>query len=337
MTRLHMLFFSLPAVLLLTACGGGGGATAPVASAPAAAPTMAQRAAAATSTAQDNANCTADQPFYWEIGDVTQRLASGSINSPADGSTPVYTASTVMNVASASKWIYAAYVVQKRGGVLSTADVKFLNFTSGYVSFSTCLPGQTVDACVQYQNNGVYTAAADGLFSYGGGHMEKHADLLGLGPLDNAGLATEIQSQIGSDVAIAYSQPQLAGGVVTDADAYALFLRKMLDGTLLIGGMLGTHAVCTNPVTCPTATTLNTPVPDTESWQYSLGHWVEDDPTVGDGAFSSAGTFGFYPWIDATKTWYGILARRTSASNSGYASAECGRMIRKAWVSGVAQ
>jgi len=30
---------------------------------------------------------------------------------------------------------------------------------------------------------------------------------------------------------------------------------------------------------------------------------------VGDGAFSSPGAFGFYPWIDRTKTNYGVLAR----------------------------
>ena len=56
-------------------------------------------------------------------------------------------------------------------------------------------------------------------------------------------------------------------------------------------------------------TAANTPVPSTESWHYSIGHWVEDDPAVGDGAFSSAGAFGFYPWIDASKTYYGVLAR----------------------------
>ena len=30
---------------------------------------------------------------------------------------------------------------------------------------------------------------------------------------------------------------------------------------------------------------------------------------AGDGAFSSPGLFGFYPWIDAGKTYYGVLAR----------------------------
>lgn len=327
---------ALITLLVLAGCGGGGGGSspAPPASSPSN-PSMAQRTAAATATAQGNAYCTAVRPFYWEIGNASQALASGSVNAPSDGNTPVYTASSVMSIASASKWIYAAYVVQKQGGQLSASDVSFLHFTSGYVSFGTCLPGQTVDACANYLNNGVLSPNAVGYFSYGGGHMEQHADRIGLGPLDNAALASEIMSQLGSDVPLAYSQPQLAGGVVTTPAAYAVFLRKMLDGQLRMGGMLGDDAVCTDPATCPSA--LNTPIPQTESWTYSLGHWVESDPQVGDGAFSSAGAFGFYPWIDASKTWYGILARRDSGGNNdGYVSAQCGRLIRKAWVSGVA-
>jgi len=326
----------LPA-LLLAACGGGGGSSpAPPASAPQpSAPTTAQRSAAAAATAQNNANCTAVQPFYWEIGNAAQALASGSVNAPGGG-TPTYTASSLMSIASASKWMYAAYVVQKQGGVLSAADVSFLHFTSGYVSFGTCLPTQTVDGCVQYQSNGVLSPSAVGLFSYGGGHMQQHADRIGLGAMGNAALATEIMSQLGGDVPIAYSQPQLAGGVVTTPAAYAVFLRKLLSGQLLLGRMLAADAVCTNPATCPSA--LNTPIPQTESWSYALGHWVETDPVVGDGAYSSAGAFGFYPWIDAGLSWYGVLARRDSGGNNdGYASAQCGRLMRKAWISGVAQ
>lgn len=73
------------------------------------------------------------------------------------------------------------------------------------------------------------------------------------------------------------------------------------------------------------------PIPPGESWHYSIGHWVEDDPVVGDGAFSSPGAFGFYPWIDATKSYYGILARNVSGAGSVGDSVDCGRLIRKAW------
>ena len=339
----------------LGACGGGSDDTpapppAPAPSpapAPAPAPTpagpdLATRSSAAAATAQGSANaCAPIQPFYWEIGNVDGRLASGSV--PAAGGVPVYTGSTVMAIASASKWLYGAYVVQWRQGQLTDSDVKFLTFRSGYTSFSRCLPGQTVDACEAYQNNGVYSPRTDGYFSYGGGHMEKHASEIGLGPADNAGLAAALQGQLGSDIALTYTQPQLAGGVATSADNYALFLRKILSGQLLMKAALGTHAVCANPATCAQA--LNTPVPSSESYHYSIGHWVEDDPVNGDGAFSSAGAFGFYPWIDASKSWYGIVARKDGsriadpdnpdAAGHGFDSLQCGRLIRAAWMDGV--
>lgn len=312
---------ALASCLPLVSCGGGGDPEPP--------PTDAQRVAAAAGTAQGTSNaCTAIRPFYWEVGNRTAASASGSV-----GGT-IYTAATVMNIASASKWLYGAYVVERQGAGLTVDDIKYLNFRSGYTSFSICLPGNTVGECANRASNGVYTAANDGRFDYGGGHMQRHAILLGLGALDNAGLAAEIRGAIGSDIGMSYSQPQLAGGVVSTAADYARFLRKLLNGDLRMSTALGSHRVCTNPLTCPTAN--STPVPASESWDYSLGHWVEVDPLRGDGAFSSAGAFGFYPWIDADKTIYGIVAREAGLGSSDE-SVSCGRLIRKAWLSGTVQ
>jgi hypothetical protein len=323
------------ATVLLVACGGGGGDSPPADPAPAG-PTDTQRSAAATTTAQSATNlCAAIVPFYWEIGDRNAPIASGSVNAAGGGSS-VYTSSTLMPIASASKWLYAGYVVQKRQGALSASDIKFLNFRSGYTNFSICLQGQTVDGCLAYQSNGVHSDATDGQFDYGGGHMQKHASLDGLGAFDNAALAAEVRAQIGTDIVLAYSQPQPAGGGVSSADDYARYLRKLLAGSLLMSAALGTHPVCTNPTTCPAGQAISTPVPLNEAWHYAIGHWVEDDPVVGDGAFSSPGAFGFYPWVDASKRWYGVLARRDSAGG-GVDSVDCGRLIRKAWVTGTAQ
>ncbi|MCG3189721.1 MAG: hypothetical protein LKCHEGNO_02218 [Burkholderiaceae bacterium] len=327
---------------LVGACGGGGaGGGGPLPPAPV---DTSQRVAAATATAESGNNpCAPIQPFYWEVGDQNGRLASGSV--PSNNGSPLYTGVSLMSIASASKWLYGAYVVQARQGQLTDDDIKYLTFRSGYTSFSRCLPSQTVLGCVNYQRNGAYDPATDGLFSYGGGHMEKHASLIGLGAMNNAALADEMRDKLGSDIALAYSQPQLAGGVVTSADAYAVFLRKVLAGGLSMKAALGTHAVCTNPATCAQA--RNTPVPSSESYHYSIGHWVEDDPLNGDGAFSSAGAFGFYPWIDASKTWYGIVAREDKggindpdnpdSAGHGFDSARCGQLIRAAWIDGVAR
>lgn len=80
---------------------------------------------------------------------------------------------------------------------------------------------------------------------------------------------------------------------------YTRFLRKVLNGQLRMAAALGAQAVCTNPLTCVTA--RSTPSPLNESWHHALGHWVENDPTAGDGAFSSPGVVGLYPWVDASR------------------------------------
>jgi len=251
-----------------------------------------------------------------------------------------------MAIASASKLVYGAYVAEKRAGVLTPDDASFLNFTSGYTEFDRCLRDQTVAECQSFQSrrihNGGHVARNDGRFYYSGGHMQKHATLIGLGPDDNEALAHDINTALGG-LAFDYTQPQLAGGVKTSAAEYGRFLQRVVSGQLKIGQLLGQNAVCTNPDTCPTA--VYTPIPRNESWHYSVGHWVEDDPQVGDGAFSSAGAFGFYPWVDASKHWWGIVARESFAGlrsggdgdRPGAQSVYCGREIRAAWLSGQAR
>lgn len=316
------------------------------------APSLQQRTDAATATATANSACTALTPFYWEIGDAGGPLASGASGASAP------TATTSMLVASASKWIFSTYVVEKQGGALP-ADIPYLNFQSGYTNFDKCSTTSTVSSCLGEAGtngsgtNGDYVASTDGKFFYNGGHMQKLADNIGLGADHNAALATDIETIIGTsaaNVVLVYIQPQLAGGIYTTPADYAQFLRNMLSGKYShMLNLLGSNAVCThaNSGDCPTAiySPLNQSAPGVssndvsdEAWHYSLGHWVEDDPNVGDGAFSSAGAFGFYPWVDHAKTYYGMLARFDAAhSSAGAASAFCGRLIRKAWTLGIAQ
>ena len=314
------------AAFALAACGGGGGdpGSPPI--------TDAQRQTAAQATALSTANdCAPVRPFYWEIGDAQGARGSGS----TDNST--YFASTVMNVASASKWIYAAYVAEAKAGALSaTTDVPYLNFSSGYTEFSLCLPGQTVAQCQSLPANDGQVLADIGRFAYAGGHMQKHAVDIGLGALANAALATEIRAKLGTDIVLSYSQPQLAGGVVTSAADYAVFLRKLIRNELKLRPLLATQKQCASDAACAPRTGVVSPAPATEVWNYSLGHWVEDDPVVGDGAVSSAGAFGFYPWLNKARDTYGILARKAEAGN-GFDSVRCGRLIRKAWETGVAR
>ncbi len=307
-------------------------------------PTPLQRAGAARLTAEKSAACVAAQPFYWEIGNATQPLAGGKAgeNGPER--------STEMAIASASKWIYGAFVAERRQGQLTSEDVKFLHFQSGYTYFHVCRPNQSVAACQEALINGRgrQNPATEGRFDYNGGHMQKHAVMMGLGSLGPDGMALAVRQTLapalGSDWRFDYSQAQPAGGGKTSAADYSRFLRALLDDKLQLGHLLGTQAVCTNPQSCPTQA-VKTPIPETESWHYSIGHWVEDDPQVGDGAFSSPGAFGFYPWISADKRFYGMVAREQRhgimsgdpSDKPAVASVDCGREIRAAWMDGQAR
>ena len=296
---------------------GSGGATASASGVDAA-------LAAAHTAATTDASCTAVPPFYWEIGDVTQALRGESVGGNR------FAAGTDIEIASASKWIFGAYVVERFKDDLSSIDDKAMTMRSGYVSldYASCVLSGSVKACFEAGTNSNYTMKDDGLFDYNGGHFQKYAVDLGLGDDDNAALGAEMQRLLGSDVAIGYRSPQLAGGVHTSASAYGLFLRKILGGKLAIGAHLGENAVCTLPGTCDAAAySPATP----EAWHYSYGHWVEDDPMNGDGSFSSPGAFGFYPFIDATKKYYGVLARYSLTKGAYVDSAKCGRVIRDAF------
>jgi hypothetical protein len=305
-------------------------------------------ATAAIATAKGNPVCKEVEPFFWEIGD-----ASGPLVSASEGSPPV-TATTSMDVASSAKWLYASYVVQLRGGAanLTAEDINFLHMTSGYTNLgnnnspagtcpSTDHPDD-VDMCLLQLNPGnglpfdYQNPATVGYFDYDGGHYENHAGLYTpLGTVPNSNLGAKVGDLIGPNVALSYSQPLIPGGAHMTPGAYGQFLQNIVDGTLGMYDALGANAVCT--IASPTCQALNSPF--TWAWEYSMGHWVEDDPTVfDDGAFSSAGGQGFYPWVEASKVYWGLVGRAASgAGQQGLESVQCGQLIRHAWDTGVIQ
>jgi hypothetical protein len=206
------VFGALTAVVIFSGgCSGGDGTGT----------TGSKQAVAATATAETNASCIAVAPFYWAIGDTSGTLVSGSVGAGA----PV--ASTVMSIASGSKWLFGAYAVQKMGGTPASMYVPFLNFTSGYVGFNgnRCPSSATVDDCFA-DLGGMQIEADIGMFDYDGAHLQRLASLMGLGADDNAALTAEVKSQIGPEINFEYTQPQPAGGVDTSADQYALFLES---------------------------------------------------------------------------------------------------------------
>ena len=292
--------------------------------------------AAAEAVAKGNALCTGLGDFYWEIGDSKGVLASGSTGKGTVG------ASTTMLIASSSKWIFGAYAVEVNKADLGKLDQASLTMRSGHTSFTSCAGTKTVQACATAGDNGKVTDANVGKFSYGGGHFQAYGVALGMGSLGteaDGSLGVEVRKVLGLELPIDYATPQLAGGMRASASSYAVFLRRLMGGEIELGKHLGENAVCTLPGSaCPEAVYSPAPLP----WHYSYGHWVEDD-AGSDGAFSSAGAFGFYPWISADRSLYGILARVDLASagaggeeddktGAGNASVQCGRLIRQAYV-----
>ncbi|WP_043113476.1 hypothetical protein [Solimonas soli] len=283
----------------------------------------ADRSQAVTAVAQGDPDCRKLGDFYWEIGDAKGVLASGAVGTE-------YSASSEMKIASASKFVWGAYFLEKIGrNNKPTADqLSYLEMRSGYTKLNPfkCLFSKTGDECLSKGENGERVSADVGRFSYSGGHDQKLLQVLGLGRLNAAELTSEVMGYIGRDINLSYAQAQPAGGMKGTPAAYGQFLRKILSGQLRMHDFLGYAPVATQG-----GNAAFSPAP--WPWHYSINHWIEDDPQ-GDGAFSSPGLMGFYPWISADKTTYGIVARQKLSKTAYVESAVCGRKLRQAWMRG---
>jgi hypothetical protein len=332
----------LAMTVIVASCGGGDDASQDVQPQR----LVDRKVQAARQTVSKNAVCTALSPFYWEIGDKNGMVVSGTGGTPNTDYPTAPSVSKPLQIASASKWLYGAYVLEQRGasGPDAINDVPFLNFTSGYTNFRLPVcPGSsgTIDQCLNSSvgNNGVPRGTLSpenvGKFFYDSGHLQRHASNIGLGDATGVALGSAVSQALG--ITLEYSDAQPAGSGIATAVEYTTFLRKILNRQLRISQYLGKNAVCTwhdradcNAVTSPTD---STPF----HWHYSLGHWVEDDDA--NRAFSSAGAFGYYPWVSSDQLLYGLIARQQSGTqqHEGFRSAECGRVVRLAYQTGVNQ
>jgi hypothetical protein len=287
--------------------------------APAQAQSVEQRRQAVETTLAQAPLCARLGDLYWEIGNADDRLASGQRGASI-------TATRRVPLGSASKWLFAAYVAERRQGALVPTDIAALTMISGYSHLNqiACRGAGTVGGCPADARNPEHI----GRFYYNGGHAQKLAMDLGLGGMNTRQLAAELRDVL-SLPDLDYDTPQPGGGAWMTPSGYGTFLRQLVAGDLKLSPLLGGNAVCT---LCLAG--LYSPAP--KFWSYSLGHWVENDRTD-DGAFSSPGVFGFYPWITADRTGWGLLARNHLSKDAWYASAQCGALLRKAWGTGTAR
>ncbi len=284
-----------------------------------------QRTAAVKATVKNNKLCTQLGDFYWEIGDKNGVLGSGKRGF-------FFGRNTLYQLASSSKFPFIAYLLEKKIKEPTPEQLPYMQMSSGYSGYNPgyCIFASTVSGCFHLWEADTRNDPQVGLFNYSDGHDNKLAIDLGMGSYSIFSLTRELRSTLGNDTGFFYSIPDVVGGLNATAAGYAKFLQNLLSQKYRLYNFLGTHPICTYPKACSTA--VRSPLK--ENWHYSLNHWVEDDPVNGDGAFSSVGLYGFYPWISADKKLYGILARSGLPELSAWPSVKCGRSLRKAWVTG---
>jgi hypothetical protein len=314
--------------------------------------------------------------FYWEIGNSATVLLSGSVsyggkNPDADDYLEFTSSSKwiygtyylqYINGSSNLQSYDIAALHQTDGYVNGENNCPLLDTVS---ECSSRTPGKDKVNPGNYQ-----VPACTGIFCYDGEHFNNHgATYADLGPDRTRPLNRTVFEALGqttSDTTIEYWQVDLAGGVNGTPAAYRSILQGILAGTLKMNAALFAYAVPTLPThasrVSETYCGLNdrrhfsdtygstqagcTPIP--EPWSYSISHWIENQtacvgstgtlvPCTGDGAASSPGSNGFYPWIDSSATYYGVLARYVDSAGVGFQSVQCGRLIRKAFLTGVTQ
>lgn len=332
--------------LFLNACGGGGSTSGAQSSGTTTTGTSMEKAAAAAKQVAANDPLCATSAlgdYYWEIGNAT---SSSPLVSNAEGSGSV-TATTHFNIASSSKFVFGAYVLQKKGIDQVKNDPSLrdgLRFLSGYTGFddNACIGTTTVGTCNSAGNISSPDPNTVNRFYYDGGHDQKLATVdLNLSGFTSKQLDQEYRATLGLSTGfnMAPLDPLIAGGLLASATDYAQFLRSVMNQQLVIGAHLGEDAVCADPSTCPTQA-LYSPIRQLgEPWSYSYNHWVESEKGNGTvDAYSSPGKFGFYPWITPDRKYYGILSRHdTQLIGGGADSVKCGRQIRKAFLAALTQ
>lgn len=293
---------------------------------------------AAATAAANGSSCTAARPFYWEIGGSSGApIVSGQVG----GTT--YARTTTVDIGSASKWIFGAYVVERYNGIPGGSSgatiVSALNMLEGYTNFSPalCLITAKVSSCHTIGNNDTVDSSKVGDFNYGAGdgqYAAANSGLLNLGSKNKPGLLAELDAYLNLGASFTYNTPQVANGLTASPADFADFLQNIMDGTYEISNYMNYNPVDTVCSNC------SSPMGSIDM-HYSLYHWIEDHTGgtlpggaslgTGDGTHSSAGAYGFYPWITSDLQYYGIVSRE-EAAGAYEDSLVCGKAIRDAFL-----
>lgn len=261
------------------------------------------------------------------------------------------TARTPMRIASATKWVAAAVFLSaiERGEMtLETRASEHLPWwtrdpedprsrvTLGdLLSFTSGLEGTPLQVrCVNQARSDVQRCAREiydrwfvhepgATFFYSPGHMHVAAAMLerATGKRFQELFARDVVARLGLDPGTRYvmagpGHPRIAGGLSMRAGDYAVFLRRVLDGSYLPKSQA---LWWVDHVAARGARIGYSPLTQANlTWHYSLGAWKEcpkanyDAECAKSQVYSSPGAYGFYPWIDRDRGYWAVLATERS-------------------------
>ena len=253
-------------------------------------------------------------------------------------------ADTVYPIASASKWLTSATILQLvEQGVMSlddqpqdylgfwtddTNDARsritlemLLSFTAGFHVAPldpNCTGDEqlTVQSCAEVIYNTGVDAEPGTTFYYGPAHMQVAAAMaeVATGQVwrDVVELTVALPLNL-ANTGFEGDNPKASGGASSTAAEYAEFVAAQLRGDLLTAGL----SQLTDQRTA-SLTVMSRPSAvegASRDWQYGLGVWREcgraqwDAECEATTVVSSAGAFGWYPWLDLDQGYFAVLAR----------------------------
>jgi CubicO group peptidase (beta-lactamase class C family) len=209
---------------------------------------------------------------------------------------------------------------------------QLLSFTSGMEREAACtlLPGIDLADCVQAISLTPLVATPGTRFDYGSTHLHVAArmaevvtgdawmDVFAQQMKEPLGLGADMVFYTAPRQASGTSNPLIAGGLRATMNEYARILRLEYDRGVYDGNRLIADALFDEQ--------SSEPYPDAEigssplsalalNFHYGLANWLEcTPPALQCDVQSSAGAFGFTPWVDRTGGYYAILGMEVDRS-----------------------
>lgn len=256
---------------------------------------------------------------------------------------------TAVPIASASKWYTAATILALVDAEIMALDdtpaayfdwwtadpadprsqitvAMLLSFTSGLNADDDAIDCTRLNArntsneeCAQQIYDTGITSEPGNTFEYGSSHMH----LLGamaeavtdehFNTLFRDYIADPLEMSDATGIPLAsIANPHPAGGFVSTAADYALFMQSLLNRDLFSDDLY--DAMFTNQTTeidnfIGMARAIRA---SDNPWQYAFGAWVEcpDAECLESQIFSSGGAFGWFPWVDFENGYWGIVGQR---------------------------